>query len=56
MPAHANAGAASARDVFVRLAEATPGYGGLDFREIGAGGRALPFGEEAVATAQEARA
>ena len=41
---------------FVLLAKETPDYDGLDFRGIGAGGRALPLGGEAAATAQEARA
>jgi len=50
-------GAGSAREVFVALAGATPGYEGLDFRAIGPQGRALPLGEEAAtATQEEARA
>ena len=38
------------------LARATPDYDGLDYRALGAGGRALPLAGEAAATAQEARA
>jgi predicted molibdopterin-dependent oxidoreductase YjgC len=52
----ASLGVASARDLFVRLAKATPDHEGLDYRGVGAGGRALPLGGEAAATAQEARA
>ncbi len=38
-------GATSAREVFVLLAAATPDYGGLDHRAIGALGCALPLAE-----------
>ena len=47
--------AATARDVFALLARAVPDYAGLDFKSVGAGGRALPPGPDQVAT-QEARA
>jgi len=47
--------AATARDVFALLTKAVPDYAGLDFRSVGAGGRALPPGPEQIAT-QEARA
>jgi NADH-quinone oxidoreductase subunit G len=47
--------AATAREVFALLAKQTPGYGGLDYRALGALGKALPPAEGAVA-AQEARA
>jgi NADH-quinone oxidoreductase subunit G len=47
--------AATARDVFALLAKAVPGYAGLDFKSVGAGGRSLPPGPEQIAT-QEARA
>jgi predicted molibdopterin-dependent oxidoreductase YjgC len=47
----------SAREVFPRLAAAVPGYEGLTYKLIGAGGRALPLNEaDAAATAEEARA
>jgi NADH-quinone oxidoreductase subunit G len=48
-------GAATARELFALLAKATPGYASLDYRAIGALGRALaaPGG---AAPAQEARA
>jgi len=49
-------GATSAREVLGLLAKATPDYDGLDFRGIGAQGRALPLAGEAAATTQEARA
>jgi NADH-quinone oxidoreductase subunit G len=50
-------GATSAREVFVALARVSPSYDGLDFRGVGAQGRALPLDEEeATATTQEARA
>ncbi len=48
-------GAATAREVFALVAKATPDYGSLDYRAIGALGRALPSAE-AAAPAQEARA
>jgi hypothetical protein len=39
------------------LAQATPGYQGLDFRAIGGQGHALPLdAEAATATQEEARA
>ncbi|HVR71578.1 MAG TPA: molybdopterin-dependent oxidoreductase, partial [Vicinamibacteria bacterium] len=47
-------GVTSAREVFVRLAQAVPGYAGLDHKTVGPGGRALDSPDE-VAT-QEARA
>jgi predicted molibdopterin-dependent oxidoreductase YjgC len=50
-------GAASAREILVMLAQATPGYQGLDFRAIGGQGHALPLdAEAATATQEEARA
>jgi NADH-quinone oxidoreductase subunit G len=51
-------GAASPREVFALLAKATPGYAGLDYRAIGALGRALPHAGtgEAATAAREARA
>jgi NADH-quinone oxidoreductase subunit G len=48
-------GATSARDVFALVAKATPAYAGLDYRALGASGRAIPLAGEG-ATAQEARA
>jgi NADH-quinone oxidoreductase subunit G len=49
--------ATSAREVLVLLARSVPGYEGLDFRAVGAGGRALsPTGERPGATTEEARA
>ena len=48
-------GAATAREVFALLAKATPDYASLDYRAIGALGKALPSAE-AAAPAQEARA
>jgi hypothetical protein len=47
-------GAASAREVFARLARELPDYAGLDHRAVGGSGRALASPGE-VAT-QEARA
>ena len=47
--------AATAREVFALLAKATPGYAGLDYRALGALGRALPP-PRAPLPAQEARA
>jgi NADH-quinone oxidoreductase subunit G len=47
--------AATARDVFALLARSVPEYAGLDFKSVGAGGRALSPRPEDVAT-QEARA
>jgi NADH-quinone oxidoreductase subunit G len=49
-------GATTARELFIELARSTPGYEGLDYRGLGAGGRALPLAGEAAETAQEARA
>ena len=50
-------GATSAREVFSLLAASLPAYGGLDYRSIGSGGRALPLAAPASpGTAQEARA
>jgi NADH-quinone oxidoreductase subunit G len=49
-------GATSAREVFTVLARAVPDYTGLDYRAIGARGRALARPEENAATTQEARA
>jgi anaerobic selenocysteine-containing dehydrogenase len=48
-------GAATPREVFALLAKATPDYGGLDYRAIGALGRALAWAEGS-APAPEARA
>jgi NADH-quinone oxidoreductase subunit G len=48
-------GAATAREVFALLAKATPDYGALDYRAVGAQGRALPSAE-GEAPVQEARA
>jgi NADH-quinone oxidoreductase subunit G len=48
-------GAATAREVFALLAKAVPGYAGLDYKAIGAQGRALPLEGEGAAAA-EARA
>jgi hypothetical protein len=47
--------ATSAREVLVLLAKTVPGYEGLDFRGIGAQGRALSATGESEATAEEAR-
>jgi predicted molibdopterin-dependent oxidoreductase YjgC len=53
----ASLGTTSAREILVRLARATPGYEGLDFRGIGALGRALHTdGETPKAPQEEARA
>ena len=49
-------GATSAREMFVRLAGAVRDYEGLDYRAVGAGGRALASPGETAGTAQEARA
>jgi hypothetical protein len=50
-------GATSAREILVALAEATSGYEGLDFRGVGAQGRALSLdGEAAASTPEEVRA
>jgi NADH-quinone oxidoreductase subunit G len=48
--------ATSAREVLVLLARSVPDYEGLDFRGIGAQGRALSPTEEPEATTEEARA
>jgi NADH-quinone oxidoreductase subunit G len=48
-------GATTPREVFALVAKATPGYASLDYRAIGAQGRALPSAEGA-APVQEARA
>jgi NADH-quinone oxidoreductase subunit G len=48
--------ATSAREVLVQLARSVPDYEGLDFRGVGAQGRALSPTEEPEATAEEARA
>jgi NADH-quinone oxidoreductase subunit G len=48
-------GAATAREVFALVAKATPDFAGLDYRGVGALGRALPLAED-QAPAQEARA
>ena len=48
-------GAATAREVFALLAKAVPDYASLDYRAIGALGKALPSAE-ATAPAAEARA
>jgi len=48
-------GATTPREVFSLVAEATPDYAGLDYKAIGAGGRALPLAED-PSPAQEARA
>ena len=47
--------AVTAREVFALLAKATPGYAGLDYRALGALGKALPPAEGTL-PAQEARA
>jgi predicted molibdopterin-dependent oxidoreductase YjgC len=47
--------AATPREVFALLAGATPGYGSLDYRALGAHGKPLPLAEGAL-PAQEARA
>jgi NADH-quinone oxidoreductase subunit G len=49
-------GATSAREVFGLLARTVPDYDGLDYRSIGALGRALASPEEPAPTTQEARA
>jgi predicted molibdopterin-dependent oxidoreductase YjgC len=49
-------GATSAREVFGHLARSLPDYAGLDYRAIGARGRALDGAGETTSTAQEARA
>ncbi|OFV87986.1 MAG: hypothetical protein A2V74_13020 [Acidobacteria bacterium RBG_16_70_10] len=49
-------GATSAREIFMLLSGVTPDYGGLDYRAIGAQGRALPLAGGTGARAQEARA
>jgi NADH-quinone oxidoreductase subunit G len=49
-------GATSAREVFGHLARSLPDYAGLDYRAIGARGRALDGAGEMTSTAQEARA
>jgi predicted molibdopterin-dependent oxidoreductase YjgC len=48
-------GAATPREVFALLAKATPDYGALNYRAVGAQGKALPL-DEGGAPAQEARA
>jgi hypothetical protein len=48
--------ATSAREVLVLLSRAVADYEGLDFRAVGAQGRALSPAEEPEATAEEARA
>jgi NADH-quinone oxidoreductase subunit G len=47
-------GAASAREIFAKIAASVPGYAGLDYKLIGATGRALPMAESGPAV--EARA
>jgi NADH-quinone oxidoreductase subunit G len=49
-------GATSAREAFARLAKATPGYAGLDYKGLGSAGRALPLAAEAGQLSREARA
>ena len=44
--------ATAARDVFARLAAAVPDYAGLDYRALGATGRALPLHGLAAAEAR----
>ncbi len=44
--------ATSAREVFARLAQAVPGYAGLDYKLIGSTGRALPLPEGAASEAR----
>ncbi len=46
----------SPREIFIQMAKTTPDYDGLDYRRLGAGGRALPLAADAAAAAQEARA
>lgn len=41
--------ATSAREIFALLAKVVPGYSGLDYKAIGAAGRALPLEEEPAA-------
>jgi predicted molibdopterin-dependent oxidoreductase YjgC len=48
-------GATTAREVFLLVAKAVPGYASLDYRAVGAMGVALPSAEGAAPT-QEARA
>ena len=47
--------ASSAREVFALFAKSAPDYAGLDYKAIGATGRALPLADEGAASA-EARA
>jgi NADH-quinone oxidoreductase subunit G len=47
--------ATSAREVFALVAASAPGYAGLDYRTIGAMGRALPHPAAAGQATQEAR-
>jgi NADH-quinone oxidoreductase subunit G len=47
-------GAASARELFARLAQAVPGYAGLDHKKVGPSGR--PLDSPADVATQEARA
>jgi formate dehydrogenase major subunit len=47
--------ASSAREVFALFARGAPDYAGLDYKAIGASGRALPLAAEGAAAA-EARA
>jgi NADH-quinone oxidoreductase subunit G len=44
--------AASARELFLLLAQEVPGYAGLDFRGVGPLGRALPLDEPAASEAR----
>ena len=46
----------TAREVFLQVAQATPDYGGLDYRSIGAQGRVLSRAGSGTTAAQEARA
>jgi predicted molibdopterin-dependent oxidoreductase YjgC len=45
--------ASSPREVFALLAKTVPDYAGLDYKALGATGRALPLGD--APSAQEAR-
>ena len=47
--------ASSAREVFALLAKASADYAGLDYKALGAMGRALPLADDGAASA-EARA
>jgi NADH-quinone oxidoreductase subunit G len=48
--------ATSARELFGLVAAGTPGYEGLDYRQVGSQGRALPLAEAGAGAEAEARA